>query len=259
MITFSIITITYNAEATLLRTVESVLRQTYPHIEHIIVDGASTDDTLGIAKDYLQRSYAAGNGHEVRIISEPDNGLYDAMNKGLKMATGDYVVFMNAGDCYPDPATIEQMVESTQLNTRKPLPAVLYGDTDIVDNDGRLIGHRRLTPPEQLTWRSFRQGMLVCHQSFYARTDIARHITYDLHYRFSADVDWCIRIMKEAERRHLPLVNVHQVITLYTKEGQTTLHHKESLHERYEIMCRHYGYLSTILMHGWFAVRSLFK
>ena len=259
MIAFSVITITYNAASVLKRTVDSILSQTYPQIEHIIIDGASTDVTLDVAKDYMQRSYAADNGHEIRILSEPDNGLYDAMNKGLKMATGDYVVFMNAGDFYPTPSVIEHVAQQAQLYADGQLPAVLYGDTDLVDNNGNFIGHRRLMPPEQLSWHSFRQGMLVCHQSFYARTDIAQATPYNLCYRYSADVDWCIRVMKEAERQQLPLVNMHQVLTNYTQEGQTTLHHKASLKERFRVMCRHYGVVSTVVMHGWFVFRSIFK
>ena len=102
MITFSIVTITYNAETVLGKTVDSVLCQSYPHIEHIIIDGASTDGTVQVAQDYMHRSYAAANGHEVRIVSEPDNGLYDAMNKGLKQVSGDYVLFLNAGDFFPN-------------------------------------------------------------------------------------------------------------------------------------------------------------
>ena len=92
MIRISIVTITYNAARTLQRTLDSVCRQTYPHIEHLIIDGASKDDTLRIAQQYK-----ATSPHEVIIQSEPDNGLYDAMNKGLQKATGDYIVFLNAG------------------------------------------------------------------------------------------------------------------------------------------------------------------
>ena len=92
------------------------------------------------------------------------------------------------------------------------LPGVLYGDTDIVDATGRFLHHRRLQPPAHLSWRSFRWGMLVCHQSFYARTDLAKGIHYNLDYRFSADVDWCIRVMKESARLHLPLRNVGAVV-----------------------------------------------
>lgn len=261
MITFSIVTITYNADNVLGKTVDSVFSQTYPHVEHVIIDGASTDDTLQVAQDYMQRSYAASNGHEIRIVSEPDNGLYDAMNKGLRQVSGDYVLFLNAGDFFPDSEVLSNIARNVGLEgvSREKLPVVLYGNTDIVDNDGRFLRHRRLQPPANLSWRSFRYGMLVCHQAFYARLDIAKTVPYDCRYRFSADVDWCIRIMKEAEIRHLPLLNLHLVVANYTEEGQSTIHHRESLNERYQIMCHHYGRIPTIFMHLWFAVRQIIK
>lgn len=261
MITFSIVTITYNADNVLGKTVDSVFSQTYPHVEHVIIDGASTDDTLPVAQDYMQRSYAASNGHEIRIVSEPDNGLYDAMNKGLRQVSGDYVLFLNAGDFFPDSEVLSNIARNVGLEgvSREKLPVVLYGNTDIVDNDGRFLRHRRLQPPANLSWRSFRHGMLVCHQAFYARLDIAKTVPYDCRYRFSADVDWCIRIMKEAEIRHLPLLNLHLVVANYTEEGQSTIHHRESLNERYQIMCHHYGKIPTIFMHLWFAVRQIIK
>ena len=261
MITFSIVTITYNADNVLGKTVDSVFSQTYPHVEHVIIDGASTDDTLQVAQDYMQRSYAASNGHEIRIVSEPDNGLYDAMNKGLRQVSGDYVLFLNAGDCFLDSEVLSNIARNVGLEgvSREKLPVVLYGNTDIVDNDGRFLRHRRLQPPANLSWRSFRHGMLVCHQAFYARLDIAKTVPYDCRYRFSADVDWCIRIMKEAEIRHLPLLNLHLVVANYTEEGQSTIHHRESLNERYQIMCHHYGKIPTIFMHLWFAVRQIIK
>ena len=260
MTKFSIITITYNAEAFLPRTVESVLSQHYRDIEHIIIDGASTDSTISVAQDYMQRSYAAQNGHEVRIVSEPDNGLYDAMNKGLRQASGDYICFLNAGDFFPNANVLDTIVSrSLTGKSRQQLPAVIYGDTDIVDNDGNFLRHRRLAPPRNLTWRSFRKGMLVCHQAFYARLDIARTVPYDTRYRYSADVDWCIRVMKEAERMGAGLAYVDSVVVNYTQEGQTTKHHRDSLKERYRVMQCHYGALTTALMHAWFAVRAVVK
>ena len=260
MTKFSIITITYNAEAFLPRTVESVLSQHYSDIEHIIIDGASTDSTISVAQDYMQRSYAAQNGHEVRIVSEPDNGLYDAMNKGLRQASGDYICFLNAGDFFPNANVLDTIVSrSLTGKSRQQLPAVIYGDTDIVDNDGNFLRHRRLAPPRNLTWRSFRKGMLVCHQAFYARLDIARTVPYDTRYRYSADVDWCIRVMKEAERMGAGLAYVDSVVVNYTQEGQTTKHHRDSLKERYRVMQCHYGAFTTALMHAWFAVRAVVK
>jgi glycosyltransferase involved in cell wall biosynthesis len=258
MIRISIVTITYNAARTLQRTLDSVCRQTYPHIEHLIIDGASKDDTLRIAQQYK-----ATSPHEVIIQSEPDNGLYDAMNKGLQKATGDYIVFLNAGDSLYAPDTIQTVVNaaSPQSSAVSPqhLPAVVYGDTAITDGEGRFLHLRRHRPPKLLTWRSFKKGMLVCHQAFYARTDFAIATPYDLRFRYSADVDWCIRIMKAAAKERVPLQNLHMVVANYTEEGQTTLHHRESLKERYQVMSRHYGPVSTFLMHCWFVVRSVFK
>ena len=263
MIRITYVTITYNAAKVLQRTLDSVLQQDYPDIVHLIIDGASTDDTLKLVDDYIARSNAAGNGHRIQVTSEPDKGIYDAMNKGLRSLDGDYVCFLNAGDFLPSPDTVSKIAEAA-TNTHHPspntqLPAVMYGDTDIVDGEGRFLHHRRLSPPEHLTWKSFRQGMLVCHQAFYARTDFAIATPYDMQYRYSADVDWCIRVMKAAEKENIPLLNLKMVVANYTEEGQTTLHHRESLCERYKVMEHHYGRIQTCLLHVWFVIRALLK
>lgn len=257
MIRFSIVTVTYNAGELLRRTADTVLAQTYPCVEHLIIDGLSKDDTVEIAKEYKRDNDAKAVGHEVIVVSEPDNGLYDAMNKGLRKAAGDYVLFLNAGDGLPSESILEHIAGC--VGEGEDLPAVLYGDTDIVDGEYRFLRHRRLSPPEKLSWRSFRKGMLVCHQAFYARLDIAREFLYDARYRYSADVDWCIRVMKEAEKRRLPLRNVHAVVAEYLEEGQTTANHKASLRERFGVMRRHYGLVQTIALHLWFAARAVLK
>lgn len=257
MIRITYVTITYNAASVLQRTLDSVFCQDYPEIVHLIIDGASTDTTLQLVDDYIERSNATGNGHRIQITSEPDKGIYDAMNKGLRSIEGDYVCFLNAGDFLPAPDTVSKIAEKAAAHN--PLPAVLYGDTDIVDSEGRFLHHRRLSPPEQLSWKSFRQGMLVCHQAFYARNDFAIATPYDQQYRYSADVDWCIRVMKAAAKENVPMLNLRMVVVNYTQEGQTTLHHRESLWERYHVMEHHYGRVQTFLLHCWFAIRSLFK
>jgi glycosyltransferase involved in cell wall biosynthesis len=264
MIRITYVTITFNAAKVLQRTLDSVLQQDYPNIVHLIIDGASTDDTLRLVDDYIARSNAAENGHRIQVTSEPDKGIYDAMNKGLRSLDGDYVCFLNSGDFLPTPDTVSRIAEAI-TNTQSPspntsqLPAVVYGNTDIVDGEGRFLHHRRLSPPENLTWKSFRQGMLVCHQAFYARTDFAIATPYDMQYRYSADVDWCIRVMKAAEKENVPLLNLKMVVANYTEEGQTTLHHRESLWERYRVMEHHYGRVQTCLLHLWFVVRALLK
>ena len=255
MLRITYVTITYNAASVLQRTLDSVLSQDYPDILHLIIDGASTDDTMQLVNDYIERSNAADNGHSIQVTSEPDKGIYDAMNKGLRSITGDYVCFLNAGDFLPASDIVSRIVEKVGDQS----PAVLYGDTDIVDGEGHFLHHRRLAPPEHLSWKSFRQGMLVCHQAFYARTDFAIATPYNQRYRYSADVDWCIRVMKAAAKENVPLLNLKMVVANYTEEGQTTLHHRESLWERYHVMEHHYGRIQTFLLHLWFALRSVFK
>lgn len=239
---FSIITVTYNAGAVLEDTIQSVITQTYRNVEYIIVDGGSKDHTLDIINRYRE--------HIHTLVSEPDKGLYDAMNKGIRLATGDYLCFLNAGDELHEDDTLQLMVHSI---TGTELPDVLYGETAIVDEEGHFLRMRRLSAPENLNWKSFKDGMLVCHQAFFPRRELAE--PYDLRYRFSADFDWCIRIMKKSHTLH----NTHLTLIDYLNEGMTTRNHRASLHERFRIMCRHYGYLSTLASHAWFALRLLLK
>ncbi len=253
----TIATVTYNAEKVLDRTLQSVERQKYPRIEHLIVDGCSTDNTLSHVRQYVERNTVPQ--HNIRILCEKDSGLYDAMNKCINLAEGAYIVFLNAGDKLHSDDTIERLVESIDWEHRGLNPAIIYGETDLVDDEGRFLRHRRLQAPEQLSSRSFLLGMLVCHQSFYIRTDIARLYPYDLQYRFSADYDWCIRLIKHAERRRLRIVNTHLILTDYLSEGLTTKNHRKSLKERFHIMSHHYGTLAAVMAHLWFVVRGVFK
>ncbi len=253
----TIATVTWNAGSLIGRTIRSVEEQSYPYVEHLIIDGNSHDDTLEHVHHYQERNSRADVQHEIVCLSEPDNGLYDAMNKALHMATGRYILFLNAGDALHSPHTLEEIARAA--HETPVLPAVIYGDTHLVDNEGHFLRRRRLTPPEQLDWRSFKQGMLVCHQAFFVRTDIARYTPYDLRYRFSADFDWCIRLMRQAAEQHLPLNNSHTVVADYLSEGLTTRHHKASLCERFRIMTKHYGLCPTLMQHVWFVVRSFLK
>ena len=223
-------------------TIQSVITQTYKGVEYIIIDGGSKDGTLDIINRYKT--------HIHTVISEPDKGLYDAMNKGIRVATGDYICFLNAGDALHEDDTLLLMVHSI---TGEVLPDVLYGETQLVDEEGHFVRMRRLSAPEQLTWKSFQKGMLVCHQAFFARRELAE--PYDLHYRFSADFDWCIRIMKKSRILH----NTHLTLIDYLNEGMTTRNHKASLKERFHIMCKHYGYISTVLHHIGFVFRLLYR
>ena len=236
---FSIITITFNAAATLPATLKSVEQQSFADYEYLVVDGASTDGTVAIAR----ASSAVSS-----VTSEPDRGLYDAMNKGLRRATGRYLIFLNAGDALHAPDTLQKIARSVE----ETHPDIVYGETALVDAQRTFIAMRRLQAPDVLSVKSFRMGMLVCHQAFVVRRAIAPE--YDLHYRFSADYDWCIRCMQVAKT----ITNTHEILIDYLNEGVTTANRKASLRERYAIMCRYYGTLPTFLRHLWFAVRFTF-
>ena len=273
MPTFSIITVTRNAEKTLPRTLQSVAEQSFPDFEYIIIDGKSTDKTIKIITNYelritKQRSAIANyettfDGSQLRnnvrrqsitnkfrYISEEDSGLYDAMNKGLKLATGDYVCFLNAGDTFHSKDTLQEIFN--KLSIVNCQLSIIYGETDIVDETGIFISHRHLKVPETLTWKSFRMGMLVSHQAFFVKREIAP--MFNLQYRYSSDFDWCIRCMKAAKN----ILNTNLILINYLNEGITTANRTASLKERFKIMAHYYGWLPTALRHLWFAVRFYF-
>ncbi|MCR5820348.1 MAG: glycosyltransferase [Bacteroidaceae bacterium] len=255
---FTIVTVTFNAGATIGRTLNSVSSQTYEAIEHLIIDGCSSDDTMREIHLYVERNTDTNHPHTIRLIREPDKGLYDAMNKALLQAKGNYVVFLNAGDKFHDNDTLAKVSAAIRKYSSARQPAIAYGETDLVDGDGQFIRHRRLSVPDRLTSRSFLLGMLVCHQSFYVRSDIAHNFLYDLRYRYSADYDWCIRVIRHAEKRGLPMANVGTVLTDYLSEGMTTRHQRASLIERLRIMGRHFGWIAALAAHVWILLRAIF-
>lgn len=239
---FSIITVCYNAENTILPTLRSVAEQDFTDYDHVIQDGASADSTL----DIINRNSTPGT----RLLSEPDKGLYYAMNAALERAQGQYVVFLNAGDSFHRAGTLRQVYDAIKGASGAD-PGVAYGQTVLVDADRNVTGPRHLTAPAALGFRSFADGMVVCHQAFFARRDLAPR--FNTSYRFSADYDWCIRILQKS-----PLnVYVDDILIDYLEEGVTTANHKKSLHERFNIMCGYYGTVPTVFNHVRFLFRHL--
>ena len=229
----SIITITYNAEQFLERTIQSILAQTDQNFEYIIIDGKSKDDTLRIASTYKNRVN--------QLVSEPDKGLYDAMNKGLKLAKGDFVWFMNAGDEINDNQAVEKIYKAISDKTD-----VLYGDTFFVDNDGIIQGLRsQITPhrlPKDLKWQDMKLGMLVCHQAFIARKSIA---PLYIENNLSADVDWEIECLKRAKK----VQYLDFVVAKYLTGGISNQQLKRSLLDRYEVLKKHFGVMGALFAH----------
>ncbi|TRX71694.1 glycosyltransferase family 2 protein [Carboxylicivirga sp. M1479] len=241
----SIVTIVYNGIDTLQKTIDSIACQSYPHIEYIVIDGASNDGTVSLIE--------ANQSSISKWISEPDGGLYDAMNKGLNLTTGDYVWFINSGDEIYASDTVQSMVDAWGGNW----PDVAYGDTLLIDINGNEIGERRLQPPANLTWKSFKNGMLVSHQSILVSTKIASQ--YNTSYRFSADFEWCLRALKDAKY----VQNTNMVLSRFLEGGLTKQNIVPGLKERFDIMRRYFGLIPTSLRHvpislrfSWYVIKN---
>ncbi|WP_290146128.1 glycosyltransferase family 2 protein [Paramuribaculum intestinale] len=166
----SVVTVCYNAVDCIEQTMLSVLDQTYHDIEYIIIDGGSTDGTVDIIKKYADRL--------AYWISEPDKGIYDAMNKGIAVATGDYINFMNAGDTFRDQSSIY-----TYVDVIKPDSEIIYGDVIIKY-------HSRFQYRKPLWLDHLSECLPFCHQSVIVKTGLLRDRQFDTSYRILGDYDF---------------------------------------------------------------------
>jgi glycosyltransferase involved in cell wall biosynthesis len=233
MIRISIVTITYNAARTLQRTLDSVACQTYDDIEHLIIDGASKDETIAIAERYKVESH-----HEVVIQSEPDKGLYDAMNKGIARAKGDFVWFINAGDEIYAPETLAQVAEAAKDETD-----IVYGKACIVNAEGVKVSEHHKPTPANLQRKHLLNGLVVCHQAIIVRRSIADK--YNTDYRICADYEWVVKAVT-ASRKNAYL---DEYVCKFLTEGVSQKQRKRAWKERFHIMCAHFGVLPTLWAH----------
>jgi len=233
----SIITIVFNNVRDIRYTLNSVKSQTYKNIEYLVIDGNSTDGTLAVIHEFQE--------YITTIISEKDHGIYDAMNKGLRLATGEYVMFLNSGDEFYAPNTLENIF------TRGDQADIYYGETKLINENRDIIGNRRHRAPKNFNWRSFRYGMNICHQAIYIKRSLTT--PYDLQYQLSADIDWILSAAKKANKT----VNLHEFVAKYLVGGMTQKRHKQGLKERYEIFKKYYGFFPNLFNHLIIAIRLI--
>jgi glycosyltransferase involved in cell wall biosynthesis len=231
----SVITIVYNNVKDIERSMLSVLNQSYPNLEYVVIDGGSTDGTKAIIEKYRHRL--------TTYRSEPDKGIYDAMNKGLALAKGDYVLFMNSGDEIYDQDTVTKVFQT------KEDADIYYGETEMYNEQWQSLGQRRHRAPESFTWKSFKYGMSISHQAIYVKRTLAE--PYDLTYKYSADIDWIIKIARKARK----IVNTRLYVAKYLVGGVSKQKHLDSLKERFHIFSKYYGLLPNLFNHLVIAIR----
>lgn len=212
-IKISVVTVCYNAVNDIEETILSVINQTYDNIEYIIIDGGSTDGTVDKIKKYTD--------HISYWISEPDKGIYDAMNKGINIATGDYINFMNAGDCYNSNSVISEM-----LSHLYGFPTIVYGDTIFKKKSG--YEKWEYPPLEDIA-----KNMVFCHQSTFINLDYHKKHLFDTTYKLAGDY----KILFDAYMNKEEFLYIPIVVSIYNccNGGASTQDHKKRIREKCKI------------------------
>lgn len=246
----TIITVTYNSESTLRDTIESVLFQRYADIEYIVVDGGSTDGTLSVVKEY--ESHFQG---QLKWINEPDRGIYDAMNKGIRMATGDVIGILNSDDFFTTEDVLEKVVREFEKDAA--LEAV-YGDVHFVhpDNLQKCI---RYYSSSIFRPSLFRFGFMPAHPSFYVKRECyEKYGLYALDYKIAADYDLLIRFLyvNRIPYRYLKT----DFVTMRTGGVSTRgLQSRLMLNREIVKACRKYGIYTNLVMLSFKYVYKVFE
>jgi len=220
----SVVTVCFNSEDSIKKTIESVLKQDYVNYEYLIIDGASTDNTLNIIEKYCD-SFKG----KLKVVSEKDNGWYDAMNKGITLSTGEFIVFLNSDDYFDDKALkiVSDYIKSNNLDAC----SIVYGDSTNIYSDS--IGQsffRLIKAPERIDInnKAIMTGMCgIRHQSMFTGRDVFEKVgKFNLQYRLHADWDFMIKSLKA----NIPYHNVGANLSFYSMYGQSTRSTYEERH-----------------------------
>ena len=202
----TVVTVCFNEEKNIKKTVESVLSQTSSDFEYIICDGNSADKTVEIARSY--GAAFAEKGVSYTVNSEPDKGIYDGMNKGISLATGDYIYFLNAGDWFYSDDIIERVVNAASENSD---PDFIYGNVAMVERGLLIIS---AGDDAALT-----RGMSICHQAVFSSTELMKQNNFKLEYKISADYDFLL----SQKLLGKTFMNVNAIIAYYSTEGISSI------------------------------------
>jgi glycosyltransferase involved in cell wall biosynthesis len=212
----SIVTVVFNSQDFIQETIVSCIEQTYSNLEYIIIDGKSTDNTVSIINKYITNISC--------FISEPDNGIYDAMNKAIKIATGDWIIFMNSGDKFYNKEVLSTIFNN-DLNYKDENIDIIYGNTLFKINNSYLVS-------KPMDLNLIEREMIFCHQSSFVKREIAIQHLFDLKYKLAADYEMIYYFFQHEKR----FKYVDLLIAIFDQdEGSTLRNYKQSTRERYSI------------------------
>lgn len=195
----SVITINYNNRDGLRRTIESVVNQTFKDFEYIIIDGGSTDGSVNVIKEYA--------GRIDYWVSEPDKGIYNAMNKGIDVAKGEYCIFLNSGDCFYERQTISLSIPN-------------FDGTDIIAGYAKLDSGEEVNLPKEITLQSLYSHQQPCHQSTFIKTKLLKKYHYDEKYKLVSDWKFFIQVFIYDNSSYKP---IDVVVSVYDSTGLSSV------------------------------------
>ena len=222
--TFSIITVCYNAAKCIEPTIASLSAQTWPSIDFVVVDGNSKDGTQAIVRRHAERVST--------FVSEPDQGIFDAMNKGTRLAKGDVLFFLNADDAFCDPTVLADVARAFEAD---PSLDLVFGNVIHTNGQGAFQGRRR----HSFHWINERNIYFgdLCHQAVFARRQLFERVGgFDLRYPINADYDWLQQVFQSGARYRY----IDRDICTFA-EGGFHMQNPEKLHrERWSIKCKYH-------------------
>ena len=224
---FSIITVTYNAEDSIEGTIESVISQSFKSFEYIIIDGASTDNTYELLNNYKKQIDL--------IVSEKDKGLYDAMNKGIHLAKGEFLLFLNAGDRFINNTVLNKVDSAITLKTR-----LVSADFMNVKEVGDVNGYYIET--KACTIKNLRKDFSACHQTVFIHRSVVSD--YDLSYKILADYKWVVQASMKCKAESIELIK--SAIVFYLDGGLSAQYAKQNFLERIRLHREQFGIIQVL-------------
>tara|TARA_Y100001980_G_C14410424_1_gene204189 strand:+ start:38 stop:787 length:750 start_codon:yes stop_codon:yes gene_type:complete len=226
-ITFTIITVVYNDKSNIEKTIKSIITQKFKNFQFIIIDGNSTDGTKDLINKYKDKINV--------YISEKDEGIYDAMNKGIKLSKGEYINFLNSGDTYSNDNVL-QIVYNNIVNNQTKL---LSSDFVIHSND---LSYLKKIKTKKITLKSLRKDFNHCHQTIFAHKDIIEY--YNINFSIKADYEWIVKIVQKLNENEI--VKIDDYLIYYLKGGFSTQNISNDLKELFILHKNHFGFLQVL-------------